>query len=896
MSISRRAGTWSRPMVGFLLAVTVAPGLLSRRALADGAAAGGAGGEFYVFQGERRELKVDASRVAVLRAAEAAARAGGGVPELGVAPIDAETWPIAGWTLVKSAALAPALRARDAQAAAQREFTPRQLVAAAASAAEARDIAFVSPVFFDDLGGPMMVTPVLLVGFGPEVDAEGARELLAGKGEIEAADWANMPGVYRVRSVARDGFEVLDAANTLAETPGVRFAEPSMIFTGRSSLTPNDPNYASCWGIHNTGQFGGVADMDMDGPEAWDVTVGLSSIRVLIIDTGVDQGHPDLNLGPGADTTSDGGNGGPVNSFDNHGTAVAGCVSARINNGIGTVGIAPGTQSCSARTFITVNSQGNWTSDATWTVNALTFGESVGVRVTNNSNYYGFSSNAIANKYLTTRNAGMVHFASAGNEANPNNVTYPASLPDVNAVAAVGPQGTPASFTNGGPQLFIAAPGVTVASTDRQGPPGYAGGDYVFVDGTSFASPYAAGVAALILSFNPNLPAAQVESILATTAVDRGNPGFDNVYGFGFINAAAALGATPPPGLPQAFALLAPAQGAMQVARRPTFTWQQSLGATSYQIQVDDNSDFASPAISTAAGAGVYEHTGTPLAPATGYFWRVTATNSFGSRISTPAAGMFTTISVAPQSFALLAPSDGASGVPLTPSFSWQAAPLAESYVFMLDNNADFSSPLVNTPTLSTTFSVSAPLPSFTTFYWKVLAQNPIGSTPSPTGSFTTLLAPPAGFSLLAPADGAFVPTRRPTFTWAPSDGATSYQIIIDNDLSLQTPVVSESGLAGTSFVPPANVLADQTRYYWRVIGTNAAGSVESAPATATFAVIVPPCPGDANSDGEINFADIVAVLQFWGGTGPGGDSNRDGQVNFIDISNTLAFWGDSCR
>ena len=110
---------------------------------------------------------------------------------------------------------------------------------------------------------------------------------------------------------------MLADANALVALPEVRFAEPDMIFTGRGEILPNDPGFSNCWGLHNTGQSGGTPDMDLDGPEAWEVTTGDASTIVLVIDTGVQQNHPDLNQIPGTDTTSDGpGNGGPISACE----------------------------------------------------------------------------------------------------------------------------------------------------------------------------------------------------------------------------------------------------------------------------------------------------------------------------------------------------------------------------------------------------------------------------------------------------------------------------------------------------------------------------------------------------------------------------------------------------
>jgi subtilisin family serine protease len=281
----------------------------------------------------------------------------------------------------------------------------------------------------------------------------------------------------------------------------------------------------------------------MDGPEAWDRTIGSDTVRVVILDTGVQQDHPDIHQVAGTDTTTDAGNGGPLNSFDNHGTPVGGCVAATIDNALGTVGIAPGCVVASARTFIGVNASGSWTSQASWTVASLSWAQSIGARVTNNSNYYGFQSSTIDQKYLETWNGGIVHFASAGNNGL-GSITYPASLPIVNAVVAVGRDGLLTSFSNWGPGTDFAAPGISIYSTDRTGAAGSGAGDYSFVTGTSFASPYAAGVAALVLSSWPDASAAQVEQVLRGSCVDAGALGYDTTYGNGVVNARAALDVT----------------------------------------------------------------------------------------------------------------------------------------------------------------------------------------------------------------------------------------------------------------------------------------------------------------------------------------------------------------
>lgn len=824
----------------------------------------------YVYNGVQTPLQLREGVVAVLRSQERAAED----RPLGAPPSTVTPHAIKGWSLVKTAM--PVDRA-----------------------AEDDSVDFASPVFVDLLGGDMFITPTILVQFDRAADREAIEEsvrALGIAGEVEH-QWAGMRNACRIRTTLRSGVEVLDAANALAARPAVLWAEPDMVFTGRGALVPNDPAYNQCWGLHNTGQFGGTPDQDMDCQEAFDITTGSASIRILIIDTGVEQTHPDINQIPGFDATGENGGGNPVNQWDNHGTPVAGCCSARINNNLGGVGGSPGCPSASARTFITINSAGNWNSNASWTVNSLAWGESIGVRVTNNSNHYGFTSNAIAQKYQDMRNAGVIHFASAGNDGLANGIVYPANLPTVMAVAALTPQGFTASFSNSGPQMFIAAPGVNVYSPDRTGSAGFDSGDYILFGGTSAASPCAAGVAALVLSYNPFQSAAQVENILAMSAVDRGPVGWDQSYGWGFINALAAIQASPPAGPPGMFSLIAPADGAMQVARRPALMWSASQNATSYSVMVDDSPAFDSPVFSGGVTGTVYEWAGAPLNAATNYWWKVEAINSIGGMASTPAVAMFSTISVPPEAFSLLTPADGAAGVATTPSFTWQAANHGETYTIRIDDNADFSSPVTVFNTSNLLYNQSTPLAGATTYYWSVTANNPNGSTPSSPAvrTFTTILSPPLPFSLLSPADGAVVPTRTPTLTWNPSGGAASYTVIVDDSQDLASPIVHVTGHGSTMYQVPSGLLVSGTRYYWRIQAVNGAGTINGSPPTSTFVVLLPQCQGDANRDGLVNFTDISSVLSHWGLSGPLGDSNYDSAVNFIDISTTLTNWGAVC-
>ncbi|MCX5691786.1 MAG: S8 family serine peptidase, partial [Planctomycetota bacterium] len=430
-----------------------------------------------------------------------------------------------------------------------------------ASLAAQQTIDFASPVFHSlPLGPkgqtyPIFPTRDLIVGFAPGTAPAQRDAVLAansvvagGNGTLVERNWAGMDGVDLTTAASKNGFEVLTQANTIAQRADVVFAEPDMMITGMGGLIPNDPFFPNLWGINNTGQSGGVADADMNGPEAWDITTGSASVTVAIFDIGVQLNHPDIGMAAvSADFTGTGGGGAPGNACDNHGTACASCVSGIINNGIGITGIAPGCRTASARIGVSIiPCDGRWNGALSNTVNALAWCQTNGYRVTSNSNSYGGTSAAVDTAYTNAKTAGIVHFASSGN-SGAGSIAYPASSPSVNAVGAINNTGALTSFSQFGTGQKFASPGQGIYAADRTGADGYLNGDYVIIDGTSFSCPYTAGVAALVISRNGSLSAAQVENIMYSTAKDRGTAGYDTVYGFGIPDARAALIAAAPP-------------------------------------------------------------------------------------------------------------------------------------------------------------------------------------------------------------------------------------------------------------------------------------------------------------------------------------------------------------
>ncbi len=472
------------------------------------------------------ELDVDPSMIAVFVdafGADADARLAAGLADAGFAAAPVQPSSSAGWSYVVL----------------DNEAGSIDAALAAATALHATDrFDMVSPVYLGQGGLPYVPTRDVLVQFHAHVPlAERLAVLAEHDLDVIRPDYAGTPGLVLARSEISDGRSMLEFAARLNGHPATVFAQSDAIYWVRQTLVPNDPQYPSQWALNQAN------DQDMDAPEAWDLETGDASIHVVVLDSGIQQNHPDITQLPGA-TFSGGSGGGPIGQCDNHGTAVAGCVAATINNGTGVVGIAPDARVRSGKIFNEVffiffclpflESQDSWT------VAGINWAADSGARVTNSSWGGGTASAAITSAFNSTRAEGVIHFAAAGNDGT-SVLGYPANLSSVNAVSALTSAGTLASFSTYGSGTFIAAPGAAVLTTDRTGGDGYASGATAVVDGTSFASPYAAGVAALVLSANPALTPDEVEQVMADAAVDLGASGYDTVYGWGFVNARNAV-------------------------------------------------------------------------------------------------------------------------------------------------------------------------------------------------------------------------------------------------------------------------------------------------------------------------------------------------------------------
>jgi subtilisin len=249
--------------------------------------------------------------------------------------------------------------------------------------------------------------------------------------------------------------------------------------------------------------------------------------RVAILDTGIDYDHPDLEVAGGINFagTSRDGSMDPVDWNDNHGhgTHVAGIVAAR-DNAYGVVGVAPGVSLWAVK--VLGDDGSGYTSDV---IQGIEWCAANGIHIVAMS-LGGGSTTSLQYACDRAYALGVLLVAAAGN--NGGAVSYPAAYSSVVAVAATDSLNRHPSWSNYGSQVELAAPGVGIDST-------YKNGLYATMSGTSMACPHVAGAAALAWTAGYRSSAA-IRSRLQAAAQDIGTRGYDDYFGYGLVDAQRA--------------------------------------------------------------------------------------------------------------------------------------------------------------------------------------------------------------------------------------------------------------------------------------------------------------------------------------------------------------------
>jgi len=303
---------------------------------------------------------------------------------------------------------------------------------------------------------------------------------------------------------------------------------------------------------------------------AWDNAVTGQGVKVCVVDTGIDYSHPDLkgkviaqhNFVTGTEDAMD---------DQGHGTHVAGIIASE---GLPYRGVAHDVSLLAAKVLDYTGS--GYSSDVALGINWCV---EQGAQVINLSLGEGLYSGTcdyeeMAGAVNEAVNAGVIVVCAAGNDGDATRMVSPACASGAVAVGAVDKLDNIASYSDGGDELDLVAPGgdqlggtnfpeiVSAYSTEVANNPAYCmylvtdecwdewflveGDRYIRAIGTSMAAPHAAAAAALLLEQNPALTPQQVKTVLEENADDLGTPGWDNVYGWGRINIEKALDNLPP--------------------------------------------------------------------------------------------------------------------------------------------------------------------------------------------------------------------------------------------------------------------------------------------------------------------------------------------------------------
>ena len=411
---------------------------------------------------------------------------------------------------------------------------------------------------------PLVAEGELLVRYRPGMPSY-VRRLMTTVGALSES---SIDELWILRLRLRPGLSVAEAQAMYGAMPGVEFAEPNYVYNAADS--PNDPLYASQSWYYAL----------VEAPEAWELETGDASVIVAVLDSGVDVSHPDLGdkvwrneAETAGDGVDDDGNGciddvngcnfvtpasvdatcgppplvltGQVADDAGHGTFVAGIIGAATDNGEGVASVARGVRLMPVKILDCTGS--GTAADA---AQGLLYALRMGAQVVNLS--FGGEEDSITFREairLAREQFGAVMVAASGNEGE-EGVTYPARYPQVIAVGATA-RNSPdelAPFSNWGPEVDVAAPGVDLVSTVPAPLCGsrwacVGGQPYARASGTSFAAAQVAALAALLISHSPTMSNEEVLSVVRATAQplpDGATPGW---AGAGRVRMGRALSA-----------------------------------------------------------------------------------------------------------------------------------------------------------------------------------------------------------------------------------------------------------------------------------------------------------------------------------------------------------------
>jgi len=283
-----------------------------------------------------------------------------------------------------------------------------------------------------------------------------------------------------------------------------------------------------------------------------------------------------------------------------------------------------------------------------------------------------------------------------------------------------------------------------------------------------------------------------------------------------------------PPVIPGDVTLSEPADGTTDIGLSPEFSWSETADASSYQIQLANDSDFNSIVSDSAGITATSFQVANNLEYESGYYWRVRGVNDDAEGAWSDVWN-FTTLAdqnvVLPDVVTLANPADESMDIELIPEFSWNEANNSTSYQIQVAGNDEFNTIIVDSVGITgTTFTAVNGLNHETEYFWRVRAANDDGfGNWSEVWSFTTVeqeIILPGDITLSTPSNESTDVTVTPELSWSEATNTTSYHIQIATDSEFNNHQIDSSGLVHPAF-SISEALDHGTQYYWRVRGAN---------------------------------------------------------------------------
>lgn len=391
-----------------------------------------------------------------------------------------------------------------------------------------------------DPRGSDYVSGQVLVKFNPTLSSSMVKATIASYGLKQIK---RIPRLNIFQLQVPKTMTVKEMVSYLEQNPDVQYAEPN--YKAYLAVTPNDTLFKYQYALKNSGQEIGIpgspqgkSSADIKATEGWEETKGNEDVLIAVVDSGVDMEHPDLKdniYSSGKDFAND-----DLDATDDngHGTFVAGIAAAVTNNSEGIAGVA---WNCKILPVKVADENGE--AFYSWIIEGIIYAVDNDARVINISLGGPFPQEALEEALYYAKKNEVLVVAAAGNDSEA--VLYPAAYDQYCVgVSATDYNDSRASWSNHGPEIDVAAPGVRVISCV---PTWYWGEEslpYAFGFGTSASAPHVSGMAGLIISIKPWLKPPEIMNVIRYSSDDLNQidyPGKDEYLGYGRVNLETAL-------------------------------------------------------------------------------------------------------------------------------------------------------------------------------------------------------------------------------------------------------------------------------------------------------------------------------------------------------------------